>query len=322
MAFDGLKKHLGAAAEFATDKASEAGAVISEKAADAGEFLAEKAKEGQELVSLKQHEARMRYYNPRFREQFFSADFDLPRVIVIVDGDDRKGIDVCEGAIGWISNSQGMEVLHLYEEFVGESGLNFYPVPLCDAVYYADSFDVQRFINLSCLFDVAQKDRITELRNIARDLGARHCKIESYESKKEVTLKKGGGAAKAKGKPVGEVSGEIGLSQDASQFTELSVVFEQSFEGAAEPKRPTLRWFSHDREIRSLIETMCSDEGNRFKEYRIEIDGSSSATLSQKQAAKIDGVLKKLHASCNFTMESECLTESRQKLRFTISFLQ
>lgn len=316
-----VRQGLGAAVGAVAEKVSEAGSALTEIASDAGGFISEKAEDGRELISQAQWEARMRRYRPVFPEQYRSSEFDLPMVIVVVDGDSRKGIDVCEGAVGWMSSQNGMEILHLYEAFIGECGLDFYPVHTVNGVYYADPFDARRFVDLSCLFDVAQQDRITELRNIARDLGAKYCKLESCESKKEVTVKDARGSAKGRKGKEAQASLEAAASQSDNKFSELSLVFEQTFSGTDAPrKRPQLNWFRHDREIQSLVETMCSEGSNQFSTYTIEINGATSATLAYQQAAKIDGVLKRLHASCNFTMEGECMAEARRKLRFTIEF--
>ena len=90
---------------------------------------------------------RIRHYNPLFREKFFSKEFTLPNVIQIVDDAVRRGVDVCEGAIGWTKKVGGVEILYIYDEFVKESGIKFVPFVKCDAVYCVDNFDRNKFIN-------------------------------------------------------------------------------------------------------------------------------------------------------------------------------
>lgn len=325
MALDRIKSRLGSAAGAAGEKAKVVGGIVADKAVDAGSHVAEKAVMGKEKAAQVGLEARVRFYNPRFREDFFDPEFDLPGIIVIADGDERKGIDVCEGAIGWLTKHRGTEVLHLYREFVEESGLDFHPRPLLGAVYQVDAFDHCRFIDLSCIFEVAHKDRITELRNIAYDLGARRCVLESYELKKEVAIKKTGKNAKGNrtGKAAGKAVAGVALeSQDRTdRIEELGVVFEQTFSGNATPHRPSLNWYKGNREIQSLINMRCSrEDGNVIHTYRIEIDGSSSTTMARSHARRVDSILKDLKAECNFSMESECMSEARKKLKFTIEF--
>ena len=326
MALDKIKTRLGNVAEVAGEKAKTVGGLVADKAAGASDFVVEKASTGKEKAAQAGLEARARYYNPRFREDFFDPEFDLPDIIVIADGDARKGIDVCEGAIGWLSKHKGTEVLHLYSEFVDECGLDFHPRPLLGAVYQVDTYDPRRFIDLSCIFEVSHKDRITELRNIAYSLGAKHCKVESYESKKEVSVKES--KARLRGSKKGDkksgsisVDAEGGSRSRMDSFEEMGLVFEQSFSGGASPQRPVLHWYRSNREIQSLIDMRCSgQDSNTVESYHIEIDGSSSTTMAQARARKIDAILKDLKATCNFTMESECMAEARKKLRFTIDF--
>ena len=116
---------------------------------------------------------RLKKYNPLFPEQYCADTFNLPNMIQIVDDAVRRGIDVCEGAIGWLGNETGVEILHLYDEAVPFSKLQFVPSADCDAVYYVDSFDRRRFIRLDCIFSKAHEERLAELKNIAYLLGAK-----------------------------------------------------------------------------------------------------------------------------------------------------
>ena len=96
--------------------------------------LSEKAKQDNYLRRLKK-------YNPLFLDVYQSESFNLPNMIMIRDDAERKGIDVCEGAIGWLGNESGMEVLYLYDEFVPNCGITFVPSADCDAIYYVDKFE-------------------------------------------------------------------------------------------------------------------------------------------------------------------------------------
>lgn len=258
-------------------------------------------------------------YRPVFPEQYESGDFNRPKLVAISDDADRRDIEVCEGSIGWSDSAAGVEVLHLYEEAVPLSGITFFPQALCDSVYYEDSLTPGRFINLDCYFDVMQKDRITELRRIAYELGARKCTLESIEEAKSVRMAKGG--IKAKGKSGSSLSGGADASRETASESIKRIVFTQTFEGNAEPQRPELKWFAHDQEIEFLIATRCNGgDGNTTKEYRVELDSSSTQTMSEQLAAKLDKALGKLGASCNFSLKGEALTESRRRLVFEIEF--
>lgn len=302
-----VKKQFGNVAEKVSEQAVELGG----KAADAA---AVGLKAASEKVAEEQHNYQMKKYSPVFPDEYKSPDYDLPKMIVIVDEDERKGVEVCEGAIGWFSKEGGMEVLHLYEEAVPMSGLKFHPAPLRDTAYFADQFDEGLFINLSCYFDVMQQNKITELRRVAHSLGAKWCRLEAYESEKTVTLKKGAFGGKRGSVEVG-ASGQM----DESRYATKTVLFEQTFEGGTDPVRPSLQWYAHDKEVDFLIESRCG-KGNQTKMYKVKLDSSVSATMSVSLAAKIDGALGKLGASCNFSLEGEAQHEMRQKLYFEVQF--
>ncbi|WP_165060333.1 hypothetical protein [Adlercreutzia sp. ZJ154] len=306
MSLNEMKKRIAETTDVLFDKTKE----LSQKTA---ESASKGLKSVSDIAHQAHHDMRLAYYNPVFPEDYTDSQFDLPDMIVIEDEDARKCIDVCEGSIGWLSKEAGVEVLHLYKEFVALSGLNFFPMINCDAVYYSDTFDNKRFIDLSSYYDVIQKDKMTELRNIAYSLGAKECRLESYEEEKMISRKKVRGKAKTKVNALGEFSS----SKESSRKN--SVLFEQKFEGSNNPVRPELTWYAHDKELLSLIDMRCSDSGS-IQEYNIEINSSLSSTMSATRACKLDTALKKLGVVCNFSLESEYETESRRHLLFYIKF--
>lgn len=312
----GLRNKTAEVVEGAADKAKTIGSAAAGAASKGLQSAGQMAKQAQ-------HDMKMAYYSPVFWEDYHSPDFDLPNMIVIVDEDERRGIDVCEGAIGWRSKEAGVEVLHLYQKAVPESNLTFFPAVNCYAAYYLDMVGRDRFIDLSSYYEVIQKDKMTELRNVAHALGARECRLESFEVEKAIEWKKGKGRVKAQ--PANEkidsvqVAADVALNQSTGR--ERSVIFAQKFEGSNEPVRPHLHWYKNDMELQSLIEMRCGDGvDNAIKEYSITLDCSSSATMAVKMAAKIDAALKKLGAACNFSLEGESHQESRKRLVFSIVF--
>lgn len=88
------------------------------KAAEVGKKAAnDTLVSAQSLVSKAQEENRkalIKKYNPIFPEDYKKESFGIPNMVMIVDDVVRKGIDVCEGAIGWRSNTKGVEVFSLY----------------------------------------------------------------------------------------------------------------------------------------------------------------------------------------------------------------
>ena len=108
-------------------------------------------------------EQKMQKYNPLFEENFKSADFNIPNIIEIVDDAVRRDVEVCKGAIGWIDKVNGVEILHLYDEWVTESKIQFIPFPQCDAVYYVDNFDRTTFVNVESVFERTTNEKLSEL---------------------------------------------------------------------------------------------------------------------------------------------------------------
>lgn len=315
MGLKNLKDRFNETTGEVVGKAKEYGSKAASIAADGVSAAADAIQDGQRKLKTK-------IYSPVFEEEYKDPNYDLPKMIVIVDEDERKGIDVCEGAIGWFSKESGLEVLHLYEEYIDKSGLLFYPLPICDAAYFIDPHDKERFVNLASYFDVMQKEKITELREIAYMLGAKKCSLESYESEKIVTLKKTKADSGLDNK---EVQAHLGASiengESTSIYSEKKMVFEQEFDGEMTPKEPALKWFANDPEIAHLIRTRMGKDGmNVSKLYRIELDNSASSSMSSRLGCKIDGALKKLKARFNFLIEEEALREHRQKMIFNVEF--
>ena len=92
-----------------------------------------------------------------------------------------------------------------------------------------------------------------------------------------------------------------------------------AFEGTQEIKQPVLKWFLHDENIKRLIE-MRSNSDNAVKSMILELEGSASATMSQKTALAIDGAVSKINAKSDLRMEDQATKENYSKLIFHIEF--
>ena len=262
---------------------------------------------------------RMKKYNPLFPDQYKSESFNLPNIIMIVDDAVRRGIDVCEGAIGWLTNDSGAEVLCLYDEAVEFSGIEFIPTVTCDAIYYVDSYNKNRFIRTDCIFSKAHEERMAELKHVAYCLGAKRCFIEISESASDMQLQK------KSGKMTVGFSGKSATESMEQSFTKAGQTRrsgrnEVEFQDNDTLKAPELKWFAHDDNIKRLLE-MCLDGKRAIKTETLELAGSSSATMSQKTAYTIDGAIGKLaKANGNFSMHAEAAKEHHSTLLFHIEF--
>lgn len=305
---------------FDTKKGVEVVSNLAKGTADLGKKLADTAKTNITSTMEKSKEnsyaRRLKKFNPVFPEQYMSEDFNLPNMIMIVDDAERRGIDVCEGAIGWLDKKSGVEILCLYDEEIEFSGVEFVPTATCDAMYYVDSFNRNRFIRLDCIFSKAHEERLAELKHIAYSLGAKSCSIEIIEANID-----------SKSRSTKIVATEtlkgINANESAEQEYEKSGSDERSgcikieFKGSDNPQKPQLKWFAYDDNINRLIEMRCSDV-NSVKTETLELSGSTSATMSQKTAYAIDCAMSA--ANGGYSMSSQATKEHHSKLKFNIEF--
>ncbi len=261
-----------------------------------------------EQTKKNQYDQRVKKLNPLFPEDFKSEKFHLPNIIEIVDDAVRRGIDVCEGAIGWIDRVADVEVLHLYDEWVEESGIQFVPVWKCDNVYCVDNFDRNRFINTNAVFGKATEEKLAELEYIAYCLGAKSCSIEILEEDKELSEQS------ASLKIPKSVSGESSLSNVyTSKQSGKTVV---NFVGHDAPRNPKLKWFIHDDNINGLIEMRCNDVQS-VQSKVLKLSGACCATMNKKVACAIDKILK---VNGKASMEQQVKKEHSSTLIFEIKF--
>lgn len=309
-----------------TQKGAEAVSGFLQKTSDLGKKTVSDVQAGAIALSEKAKQdnylRRLKKYNPLFPDVYQSESFNLPNMIMIRDDAERKGIDVCEGAIGWLGNESGMEVLYLYDEFVGDCGLTFVPSADCDAVYYVDSFDRSRYLRVDCIFPKAHEEKLAELKHVAYCLGAKSCTIEISESHVELNVSKKKASAGLSGiiygaKVSSNESAEHNLSTKNSG--EISGKVHVQMEGHNNPQRPKLKWFACDDNINYLIDCRCNGVTG-IQSESLELFGSSSATMSIKTACAIDNAVSVMKAGNSASMEAQATRESRRKLIFNIEF--
>lgn len=293
------------------NKASDIGKKVADNVQKGTQTLAEKAK-------ISHHDYKMKKYNPLFPEEFNDANFHLPNIIKIVDDATRRDIDVCEGAMGWREKVNGAEVLFLYDEMIDASRIRFIPIATCDAVYYVDNFDRNKYIKTDCLFSKAHEERLAELEHIAYCLGAKSCAIEIIELRQEgsESSKKIGVETSKKAFSSNEHYEGSAIHATTNQLNGKTVT---NFEGSSHPERPTLKWFAHDESVKGLIEMRCA-ANNSIKSRQLELAGSSSATMSQATACTIDAVIFKTKNKSAVSMETQATREHLSKLIYTVEF--
>lgn len=266
--------------------------------------------------------SQMKKYNPLFPEQYLSEDFHRPNMIMIVDDAVRKNVSVCKGAIGWLGNDTGMEVLYLYDEWVQESGIKFIPTASCDSAYYVDNFDRNRYIRVDCIFAKAHEEKIAELEHIAYALGAKSCSIEMVEATAETLVfdrRQGTQISENINGNSASLSEQYERSMHKANSNQRSGRIVTQFKGNEKPSRPSLKWFANDDNILSLIEMRCTD-ANSIQSKTLELAGSSSATMSQSQATAVDSTINKMKNKATSSIESQAKQENSSKLIYIVEF--
>lgn len=292
------------------------------KASDIGKKSVDGVKKGVTTVveqsKINIDQIRMKKLNPLFPDVYCSEDFHMPNMIIIVDDAVRRDEKLCNGAIGWTGKDNGMEVLYLYDEAVDFSGIKFVPAVTCDASYYVDSFDKNRYIRTDCIFSKAHEEKIAELKHIAYSLGAKKCSIEISEAYYDVKKSK---------KSFDETVNSGNSSSTSSMNQEMN--FEHGDRRSGRTvidfgennlcERPELKWFKYDDNINRLIDMRCSGE-NSIKSERLELSGAASSTMSQKTACAIDAVVGKMNSKSKLNMVVQAEREQQSKLIYDIEF--
>lgn len=312
---------------FDKKKATETVTTILQKTSDVGKKMAtgvqNSAKDIVDKTKSDNYLRRLKKYNPLFPEQYQNENFNIPNMIMIVDDAIRRDIDVCEGAIGWLTKENGVEILCLYDEAVEGSGLEFIPDAMCDSIYYVDRFDRKKFVKIETLFSRAQQEKIAELEHIAYSLGAKRCSVEISESDMaEGRTKKESKISESVKTKIGTIASGKQAEQDIS-YNKINKNMGTGvihFQGNSDPHRPELKWFRHDENIKRLIEMRC--EGKNMVESKVlELEGTSTASMSMKTASTIDGAVSKLvSAKHSAGMEKQVTKEHYSKFVFHIEF--
>ena len=314
--------------EFASqlaEKGKEFAEIAIKKGRQAKDFAADNLQLAADKLQDKKQRSLLKKYRPVFPGEYMSDSFSIPNMIVISTDTDRRDIEVCRGAIGWMETAKNTDILFLHENFVADSGLSFIPVANTDTVYYVDNFDRNRYIKLDSYFDIMQSSKLAELEHIAFSLGAKRYTIEEVNSTKGIAAARKKAAEKigihiGPGKKEQNVSAHI--EKESVSMSNRMARKSAEFSGGSEPVYPNLRWFRHDDNINNLIDMRLSGriKNNDMKRYSIDLEGSDYSSISSSAAAKIDTVVSKLNIGGNYDISEQCKNESSHKLVFDIEF--
>lgn len=265
----------------------------------------------------KHRELEKKLLQPIFVEDLDSTDFFLSKLIRISDIDKKHAeSEVCKGSIGHILDQRDMRVINIYKDKVDLFGVTFYPDTESE-LYYVDPSDRDKYIALDDYFNYLKIARVNELQKIAQELGAKHFRVTFKEQK--ITFSQNNFKAKASAKYVGNtaaVDAERDLASSAVSTVEVAA--EMDCPGHA-PSEPKLCYLQREPSIQSLIQLrMDKDSPLSHQKYTLKL--SNSTGIKEKDAIKIDAVIKSMKISGNTTVTSEVKNESRRFFEYEVDF--
>ena len=301
------------------------GAEISERVSDLGDAAVGKAKELEDAaletahdVAVKMDEMKRQWDLKRLKP-IFTRDLNgmqYSRLVRIVERDKKFDIEVCRGSIGYWATCKGERWMNIFKDSVNKFGLNFYPYEDVN-FYYVDPTNKDNYIVLDEYFDRLKQARVNELQKIAQDLGAKKFRVTYMREKSSLIKKKWNGKADGKAKDGdGTVSAEV--DKLAKQYDKVEIEAENSFPGH-EPVEPHVRYLKYDQNVQTLID-MRMDTKGPINHQTLSIKLSSTSGLKEKDAAKLDMILKSLKMAGNTTVLSEVQNEEKSILYYEVDF--
>lgn len=272
-----------------------------------GQAIKESAEE-----KARQYEEYM--LKPVFVDTLAKDDFKMSKFVRITERDKKRAeSEVCQGSIGFVDVHNDYHVITIYSDSIESFGLSFYPDNDCE-FYYVDPSDSKCYIALDDYFEYLKAARVDELGRIAQALGAKRYQITYKEEKASFSNKK------ARVKAVVAKAGTIDAGHDSEnrKFSMSEIKDKASFPGKP-PVEPELKYLKDDNHIKTLI-AMRMDPTSPLFHKTYEIHLSQSTDMKQKEAVKIDGVLKGLKCNGDASVAVEANNETRRFLEYDIEF--
>ena len=180
-----------------------------------------------ESADEKVRQIELKRLQPIFPADIDDGDFLLHKFIRVADKDKKRAESrVCQGSIGYFTNSKGIRLLNIFRDCVDAFGLTFFPDNSSE-FYYVDPSDRDRYIALDDYFSYLKAERISELQRIAQDLGAKHFKVTYVEEKSSYSDR----IVKGNGKVVGYASADVERKKSESDYSKIEIAAENDFPG-------------------------------------------------------------------------------------------
>lgn len=243
------------------------------------------------------------------------ADAAQPSILSIAVRDKkRRESEVCRGAVGYYQPAKGYELLNLYEDYVPQLALSFYPAAT-KGVFLADPYQTGVYIALDEYFDFIRKALVNELEVVAQDLGAKHVRISFKEDKKSLVAQQ----VQAKAKTQLE-SMSTDHSTSVDEFSSVEIAADVKFSGHSSPVVPPLVYFKNESDIVKLVRMRTSDSSNKIesKTYRFQCNRLFGA--KEDDSAQISAILNGIKCTGSASFSQNIQRESRTILEYNIEF--
>ena len=256
-------------------------------------------------------------------DQIRDESSDLPNVVVVEDKMIRQKEEKFQSAIAWFKEYGDIEIMHIWDHGVKESGLDFVPHSVCKGIYYVDPSEPRRYINVNSLFQYAYNARLAELDHIAFHLGAKSYKIKVLEEEKAMDNVRGSysDAISIKGQTMELVNAgqEEKGEYDSDKVVKGEGTIEKTFDGHREPTLPTLHWFKNDPSIREIVAQICHHKEKPLHQ-KLELKYSDSMVMSVEMAQKVEVAIKKIGGKIKTNLRKESKREAQSTIVFELFF--
>jgi hypothetical protein len=217
--------------------------------------------------------------------------------------------ELCPDAVGNYTYEGDFRMVTIFADSLNLFNLSFYPDSNSE-FYWVDPTDRNRYIALDQYFDYLKQEEIAELQRIAQSLGATYFKVTYREMKKTLVSRE----TQIKLKPIVDASKETTSSESAAS----TILAEMHFEGR-EPVMPELKYLKNDPNIKNLI-ALRMDSSSPLKNQTYSLNLSNTSGLKERDAMKIDSILKKFNMNGNVTVVHEVQSEARKILDYQVNF--
>lgn len=271
-------------------------------------------------------------YRPVMEEELADKIAEA-EMIVIADGEARKDIEVCQGALAWLETQGDFDVLYLYQEAIGRSGISFDPYAELGDVFLRDKADPKKFYNVGGYVKREADAKVAELKDIAKALGAKSIDIKELAIEKTVNVNVR--VAEPEPEPVGDAQAVIDEAEEllrkyapkAETKVEGKKVYKdlakEEFAPAGEPTKPELVWFAGNQVLTDLIEGRFPEFAEGVTpalptKYSIEMSGEEAFADLIEIAGKVDAALKAMGS--DFSFSGEVAARARRGFAIEIEF--